>query len=486
MCVLAAAPAILVLPSPAAAKSPWTEPVVLYSTTGVTLNPLLIADPSGDVHFFVTSKATADPITGPPTDDPGSLVYMRFHNARWSPPTDVLVTPGGGPAVQPAIVLDDRGYLQVVWKGGPTGQLYYSRAHVSEASTPARWEPAKKLSDDQLAPGAFGVPMALASSPDGKLHLVYATMTGALEYTASTDGGDSWSRPATLIDSSTANAHVDLPRLATDAHGDLFMTWSELQTPRGWPPTGAFYARSTDSGESWSKPVRVAGPNYGELNVAATDSGVVHFLWNSVGQLGQRGYAQSNDGGQTFTQAPGIIPLGLKSGGFTGFPSVAVDSANTLHLVTSLQASNPANSGIYHVQWDGDHWTQPIYLSTNVVGNLTVEEAAIAISSGGLMHVVYEDDTQRIWYTSARANAPMSPPAYVPPPVALAAPTPMPTATPQVLPTPPVASAATASDSVDQSRVLETGAVSPLVPAAVACALMLGVLLAFRGIRGRG
>jgi hypothetical protein len=478
--VLPAAVAAVLIPAPAsAAKSPWTEPVVIYSTTGVASNPILVADPSGDLHFFVTSISTNGDGTLA-SGSPGSLVYSRLHAGRWSPPVDILVTPGGGQVSQPSVALDDQGYLHVVWKGGAGSQLYYSRAYVTEAGSAAGWTTPTTLSDEQLAPGTFGIPMSLVSSHDGKLHLVYATFTGNLDYIWSADGGWTWSRPGIVRDVAASPQHADLPRLATGPDGHLYLTWTELQMPHGWPPTGAFSSRSEDNGESWLKPVRLDGANYGEINVVAAGD-TVHFLWDSVAQLAQRKYAQSADAGQTVGSIQ-PIPFGIRSGGFTGFPNAAVDSADTLHLVTSLEASNASNSGIFHVQWNGASWSQPIYLSTNVVGQSSVEQANIAITLGNLMHVVYEDDSQRIWYTAARSDAPGLPARTIPSPQVRATPTPVSAGTLEPTPAAVTATASptTTTNDIPSASGIDSGGVSPLLVAAAASILMLGGLLVSR------
>src|SRR5262249_42824807 len=87
---------VAVLPSSkgVAADGIWSEPLIVFGTTGFAANPILLADSAGDVHLFFTTAAT-DNLAAAGTDAAGAIMYSRLHDRRFSPPIEVLLTPDG-------------------------------------------------------------------------------------------------------------------------------------------------------------------------------------------------------------------------------------------------------------------------------------------------------------------------------------------------------------------------------------------------------
>jgi len=393
----------------------WTDPVIIFSTTdGDAAGPILIADPEGTVHLLfeyspaVAGTRAAAMGTGSQATYPSVLMYARFQAGSWSAPIDALVSSDGSAARQATAALDARGFLHVIWKGGTKGELEYSRAHVSQIVTGSRaWTRPVQLSSGGLTPGGFGAPAAIAAAPDGTLHVVYTLLDGSLLYQRSDNGGDYWSTPVTLAQAQTTASLPDLPRIAVSADGRILVTWTEYQSPGGWPPTGVFEITSRGRGQTWTDPTRFIGPKYGQVTMLPTASNIVHRVLNSVAQIGEVRHQWSHDDGQTWTQAVNILPPALH-GGFTGYPALAVDSAGTLHLATAVgkTADTDTDGSVYHLAWHEGRWTDPVLLSRGAVGKKQVDAPTIAVSEGNRLHVAYEDDHQRIWYTSRLLDTP--------------------------------------------------------------------------------
>src|SRR5712692_1228076 len=161
------------------AETAWSPPIVVYQTPGVATGPALVADSQGDVHLVFVYRESNDPKAG----KPNAIMYVRWHEGSWSRPVDVLVSPSGGTDNFPAIALDKQGYLHVVWEGGAAGQVYYSRAHVSLASSARNWSPPRILSKEG------SLRSSIEATPDGLLHFVYASSQGNVFYRQSKDGG---------------------------------------------------------------------------------------------------------------------------------------------------------------------------------------------------------------------------------------------------------------------------------------------------------
>ena len=129
--------------------------------------------------------------------------------------------------------------------------------------------------------------------------------------TRSTDGGKTWS-PRVRVDMGEA-CPCCRTGLATAKEGTLYMSWRHV-----YPGSirDIVVARSNDHGATWSDPVRVhadewkfdACPHAGPA-IAVDPNGTLHVTW-WTGKEGNAGvfYAQSTDGGKTFSPA---TPLGV-------------------------------------------------------------------------------------------------------------------------------------------------------------------------------
>jgi hypothetical protein len=471
---------------PADAVAQWTDPIVLVSSDkGSVGNPVLVADPENTVHLLFadsqSSTAASSDIgdlgaAGLP-ESPAVLMYSRLQDGRWSIPIDTLTASDGAGVGQHGVTLDPRGYLHVIWKHGALGELEYSRVHVSRAAAgPSQWTSPIQLSHGGLAPGGFGAPAAITVSQDGMLHVVYAAREGGILYRRSDDGGRSWISPVTVVGKGGPESMPDLPRIAVGGQGRLLVTWTQFRFPQGWPPVGTFSSTSVDDGQNWAEPVRIIGPDYGQVSMTTIEPNIVHRVWNGIARVGERRHQWSADGGQTWTSSTRIVPPALR-GGFTGYPALAVDSAGVLHLATSVGPipGYATTEIVYHLQWDGSRWTDPVYISKDAVGKRQVDSPVIAVSEGNRLHVAYQDDQKRIWYTSRLLDAPTVPARPVPPPPA--------PATMELSPSPTTLAAPRAVRIIGPADIqAEFNPGAPLL-AGVVPSLVLGAIVLFRVTR---
>jgi hypothetical protein len=372
------------------AEGEWSTPVVVFRTDGYTTRPRLVADAAGSLHlFFFLREASESGASGPTT-----IMYSHLQDGIWSPPVDVLVGAGTN---SPTVTVDTRGILHVVWEGGSKGELAYSQAHVSQAGSARGWSRPRLLSE----PNAFD--SDIQATDDGGVHLVYSTKSGNVWYQESADGGATWSPPITVAEPETPGCTTNNPRLAVDSAGALHVVWTELQLPSGWPPCGALYSDSLDHGKTWSSPVRIAGPGYGQINLLANGPSTLFLAWNAMVGIGERKFTRSIDGG--FGWAPAQLLSPRLRGGFTGYPSMTVDSARVLHLVTAVDRPRGESMAVYYMAWNGTSWSDPVLVSTGAIGFRSVELPWITTSNGNQLHVDYEDDFRRIWYTTRSVSA---------------------------------------------------------------------------------
>jgi hypothetical protein len=423
----------------------WSPPVVVSpSVDREVYGPRLAIDSSGAVHVFFSSR----PLSQLDQSQGTEVVYTRLHAGKWSEPRDIHITAPGGPSVRIIPAIDRHDIIHLLWTGGPSNALLYSRAHVAAAESTQGWSPPRVVSE------TTALNADLVASKDGLLHMVYASAGEDVYYRQSTDLGETWSFPIPISDLSSGDRASDYTSLATDGSGTLHVMWSQLQMPRGWPPTEIAYSRSLDNGGTWGAPLVVDSGQYSQSTVVS-DGSVVHMVWNSIVQLSQRKHSMSRDGGSTWTR-PRLIETRSR-GGLTGPPGLALDSIGRLHMVTALDLS-----GINYLPFTGINWSALTLLSQGAVGEKSIEQPAMAIGSGNRLHVVYEDDFARIWYTTATLDSPSVYLASVPTPIPASSQVglrpPMRSTLPRVVFDTPLASAEDArTDPDDQSDSLAPG-----------------------------
>lgn len=384
-------------------------------------------DGGGNLHVF-----WADP--------DGTLIYTRRHAQTWTDPIDVLLSPDGSAASDPRVVVDAGGNVHIVWVGG---RGYYASAPAFAADSARAWSSPVPLS----AGSVIGID--IAAGPDGVLHVVYAEVGSNLFYVRSVDGGRTWSDGINVSTLNSSYEATHWPRLVVSDTGVIHVVWTNVKLPGGWPPLGVYYARSQDGGETWSAPKLMDEGGYDQIAVTTAPDGRVYLAWNGMAgsadspSVGGRYFTWSADEGDTWGAQATITP-----GGFTsGNPEMAVDSAGTLHLISSV-------SGVDYTAWDGQRWSDLLNLTQPLAGNVGNTERPVLVSGeGNRLHVLFADSKGKIWYTTRQTAAP-----YVAP-VPLAAPT---AATPSPGPSPTV----TVTPTVTTERglpAIERGQPAPVV-----------------------
>lgn len=450
----------------------WSYPVRIAEREELTSEPFLIADQSGRLHY----------IWSPLSTNLQSLYYSQWDGTVWTEPVDIFYD---NQITGPSAAVDSQGTIHLAWSNGNT--IYYSQTDVSQAFSANNWlEPLPLVS-------GFQHPYILvdpSTAPDRKdrLYVFYPRLSSAgTAMIISNDNGLSWSEEQPISLTKSAGTAADYVRAVITDDGTIHVVWVEYQLPVGWPPTGLYYSRSKDGGETWSRPYELAGENYNQINIAADENGMIHTAWNGAAGTGGRYHRWSQDGGETWSNILTVVPPG--EGGSEGPPQLAVDSLGTLHLVTTF------GQRVWYAYFQGGRWSEPQYIPTgNETGvppigqridNVTVrriEHPAMTISQGNQLHTIFWEErpfqgTLQYWYTTKQTSA--SPTGLIPFPT----PTTLPTHTPSTLepgsnaaritPTPLL------SDSEDLTQMGESPAL-PIVIAVVLVVLLVSVILIFR------
>jgi hypothetical protein len=452
----------------------WSEPILLSDPKIDAWHPSVATDIAGNVHVMWSQTMSGDPANfGGDT-----LFYTRWDGEEWSPSVDILVSPRGAGAIFQDLAVTPDGALHVVWATfGGVSELMYAHAPACCADHPQNWSQPVSLGLSVLQT------TALVADDRGRLHAAFASQdTGNIVYRRSDDGGATWPVWVDIVSVSYQDdEYAAYPRLAVDGRGRVHLVW----TVEPWPGRLVMYARSDDGGDSWGEPQVIdsvyhghyAGPDWGPtlIDVETFGEDEVHLIWDGAPTV-ERNHLWSFDGGQTWS-GPDLLFPEISGVGRSGWNDMVVDSAGILHAVA-------LGVPLYDTWPGGDllH-SAPIAQGRATEG---AEWMRIALSLGNQLHVVWQDKGSGrpfpVWYVHGEI---LEAPAVAPRPL----PTVMPTVTVAATPTAPHTSITDTTlttgrvrpePELDNSRVFEhrtlRNPVEPLLIGLIPAALIVGIV----------
>jgi len=420
-----------------APPSPWSSPAIIAEGGALPGFPAVTIDHEGHAHVLWSAAPT--------TGQSGSvLYYSRWVETSWSRPVAVIGMEEGI-AQSPALVYAEP-FLHVVWSGGPTGAVFYSRSYPGDALTASSWSTPVMLSGS-----AAGSTPALTVDLLGRLHGVYAVPFNegrGVYYLRTDDKGESWQEAVRLFDAAAEEwPSVDHPDVAVDEHGVIHVVWIRAPLPGYGLSQGVYYARSMDQGETWTNALLLANGAYDWPHIAATLTGQIVVTWEDmVNEVVE--YRTSSDAGLTWdyaSQIPGLSTV-------TGRVVLVQDKTGRLHI-TALEAQMNSDILLRHLVYTAGRWSSPDVVKVQGI-HAPVEGVALAVAGeAGWVDVVGSGsrraDDERIpvlWHVRRAiepqiAVTPDFPPAPVVTPTPGPTPAPTPTPRPVVNPYPPQPSA---------------------------------------------
>ena len=255
-------------------------------------------------------------------------------------------------------------------------------------------------------------------APNGDVYFMSQTLndsnsTNGMLVSKSTDGGDTWSEPITLIRDTDANVHNDKVALTADPTNAnyAYSVWTrDVGSQLG--PT--WFARTTNGGTSWEPARKIYGPGEGnqtignQIAVLPNGTLVDVFDLSSVGN--QVALIRSTDKGASWSSNATIVStldqVGVRdpeSGQAvrTGdtIPDVAVDRrSGALYLVwQDARFSGGARDAIaFSKSTDGGRtWSVPVQINktpTNIPrGNRQAFTPSVHVAADGTIGVSYYD-----------------------------------------------------------------------------------------------
>ncbi len=272
---------------------------------------------------------------------------------------NVVRTPGGG--IQPQSALDSRDTLRLIFYTGPAehGDVYYTTENISTGA----WTAPVRVNSEPgtvMATGTIrGAQLAL-----GRGNQVFVTWNGVgaktpngyprlyIAFTRLSDDGSRFEPQRSLI---PPTEQVDGGgSVAADQAGDVYVTWHRSPEGSGESGGGAFVARSTDDGKSFSEGKFVSAIGAGQCGCcsmkAATDAnGDLYILYRSAGDSIHRDSTilVSHDKGQSF-QVAMVQPWTLNACPMSTFSLVPTNTGMLASWETTGQVSLATFTGITH------------------------------------------------------------------------------------------------------------------------------------------
>lgn len=401
--------------SSAPAATVWDQPLALAdpSQSVVAVEPALAVDETGAVHvlwYGVTSRTSDD------GDGLSDVLFYRVRNgAGWSSPEPIFSKdrPAGSDTSSPissdAAMRNPRFALQSALASAPDGKLHVAVGSLgTHYFISAPWSDVVRMAL-LLPPASLGeaTSSALAAGDDGTLHVLLTAVPPSPDEESpaessvcadcteilyrQSEDGMLWTRAENL---SRIEGQDLQPQVATDAQGGVHAIWEHYTTGSASAPSYLLYRRSTDGGKSWQAPVQLGVPGEGSLQpvIGAGPGGSLLTVYGGA-RSSSVFFQVSPDGGATWS-APGLVP-GVVSAAENdtgdGRFSLAADGAGRLHLL--LIGAQPASVSAGR-QLLHLTWDGQVWSSPTVLTSSgpAPGKPQIRISRGNRVHAV--------WYTT--------------------------------------------------------------------------------------
>ena len=294
----------------------------LSNSPGEAFGPSLAVYKNGKVRVYV---AYHDNSTGT------TQAYLIRSKKKTNFRAAEDITPHRGGAFSPRVALDSGEGVNFVWGdsefGG--GKAVFVRSTDQGATFTA------PIDVSRSSGVAFDPEIAIDSNDT--IHVAWqdnAPGTNVIKYSRSTDAGQTFSDPKQV---STGTGNATEAAIATDASGRISVAWVDETLGHA----EAYYARSTNGGESFSEPVDVSNFPNGDVHKATlvTFHNTVYLAFQNGDLFGEDSIkneqvylSKSDDGGVSFG-ASEQVSHAKNSVGRAHSPAMVVDSRGVLHIV---------------------------------------------------------------------------------------------------------------------------------------------------------
>jgi hypothetical protein len=332
-------------------------------------------------------------------------------------------------AVNPAALKQGKTELAGVWmadrwsNGGGSGLVAATSADGGKSwvQTPLAFggcsknglRPWDRVSDPWITFGQDGTAYASALIIDG------AHGSWAVAAATSADGGHTWGNYQVLQEEiSKGKTGLDKESVTADPTraGTAYMIWTRYSAQDPAVPSESIFAATNDGGKSWSAPRTIflapkdVTPTGSVISVDPRDGTLYHiFRWaKSTGpgehdNVSQIGIQRSQDGGQTWTEAKGVVDVvdnmvkepeneaEVRTGG--PLPLTAIDSrTGRIYAVwgdSRFRADEQEDIALSYSDDQGDTWSKPVRV--NPESSRGAFRGTVAVNARGQVAVSYYD-----------------------------------------------------------------------------------------------
>ena len=333
-------------------------------------------------------------------------------------------TGGRGSAVtRPALFIDKNGILHMTFEAA---LVYYTYVSSDQATLATAWAQPEQISVNQQ--GYFSRMVIdsrwvyhmffTENSPSPNCPICYH-----LFYRQSTNYGMDWS---IRTDISSFDTGAAKPQILVDHKENMHVVWESGQggaLGQVTDPTKVMYSASYDGGASWSFPTELNLPDKDGKNITIGEdaNGDLVAVWLNMPD-DTIYYRVSHTEGHTWLnpeQITGVL------GGYSLYParldtySMAADSQGNLHLIMIGRISGQQpNLDLLHLVWDGQSWSPPEVIKS--FNGDVPEWPRAAILNGNELNVTWfvrpqdhiwdaDPSYYTVWFSQRTLNVPALP-----------------------------------------------------------------------------
>jgi hypothetical protein len=294
----------------------------LSNSPGEAFGPSLAVNRNGKTRVYVTYHDNS-------TGTTQAYLIRSKKRTKFKAPEDI--TPHNAGAFSPRVALDSNEAVNIVW-----GDTKDSRGRVVFVRSTDQGDTFTVPLDVSRSTGiAFDPEIAVDAS--GAINVAWQDGApgpkNVIKFSRSTDGGQSFSEPKQV---STGDGNATEAAVATDGQGRISVAWVDESLGHA----EAFYARSTDNGETFSDPIDVSNFKDGDIHkpTLTTFRNVVYLAFQNGDLFGEESIkneqvylARSDDAGIGFA-ASEQVSHAQNSVGRAHSPAMVVDSQGVLHI----------------------------------------------------------------------------------------------------------------------------------------------------------
>src|SRR5882762_5425796 len=241
----------------------FSTPARVSASAGAAVSPQMAVDPGGNISVVWVDVTFAH----------SDISFSRSadHGATFSTPKSLSNNIGS--SASPQVTVDLTGNINVAWENNGPGNfdIFFSRS----ADKGTTFSTPKNLSNSL---GQSRSPQ-IALDAGGNINVVWTDNTPPdvspdIFFVRSSDGGTTFSTAQNISHNSGSSSN---PLLTVDAGANINVAWGD-NTPGN---QDIFFARSTDSGATFSTPVNLSEDSgvSSEVQVAADKNGNINVAW---------------------------------------------------------------------------------------------------------------------------------------------------------------------------------------------------------------